>query len=212
MRRAFSWLLFAALQLICVSSQAQNAKLAGFVFANAIGVSGNADLTANGRKLTNKGVPAGAATSGLGLEIGSYSVQVTAPGCVPATAPVQLAEGSTPILVAYRERTIDPRSSKPQDVVKTLQLPAQPQKQKFSLTVVSVDPAGRFTATAGGRTQGLEFGKPVNFESKTLKIADATGASAEAEVDEKASYYCFLFHTAEGKPTIVTVPQQIYTW
>ena len=64
--------------LIASSASSQSTPLAGFVFVNAIGTAGKADVSANGKKLTNSGLEPGMATSGLGLEVGTYQVPISA--------------------------------------------------------------------------------------------------------------------------------------
>src|SRR5437868_15444005 len=94
MKLFFKFLLFAMLLVgVCSSISAEILPLAGFVFANAIGIAGKADITANGKKLILKGLEPGMATSGLGLPVGSYQLQVTAPSCETANLNVTLAVG-----------------------------------------------------------------------------------------------------------------------
>jgi hypothetical protein len=205
-------LIFLAAIATQLSPARAQEQLAGFVFANAIGISDKADITANGKKLTKSGIEPGMATSGLGLKIGSYQVQVTAPACESASTQLQIAEGSTPVLISYLEPVIDPATKKPKNVIRLIQLPSQPQEQKYLLIALSVDPNGAFNATGSGRLQSLQFQKPVSFEAKKIAISDQTGSSAEAEVDKKDSYYCIIFHKADGKTGTVLVPQRIYHW
>jgi hypothetical protein len=191
---------------------AQQQQLAGFVFANAIGINEKADVTANGKRVTRKGLDAGWATSGLGLPVGNYEVQVTAPGCESAKASVVTKMGTTPVVVAYLERRNDPRTNVLKNFIRLFQLPAEPQEQKYLIKVISVDPTARFNATASGQTQPLQLFRPAVFENKTVKIIDANGATQDATVDEKGSYYCFVFHKADGKPATCLVPERIYQW
>ena len=187
-------------------------QLAGFVFANAIGVNAKADATASGKKLTRKGLDPGMATSGLGLPVGGYQLQVTAQGCEPANTALTIKAGTTPIIAAYLERRVDPRTNTTRNFIRLLPLTAQPQESQYLIQVVSVDPTTVFNASANGQTQPLQAFKPAAFASKTVKITDSTGASEEAKVDEKGSYYCFVFRKADGKPGTTLVLQKIYQW
>src|SRR5437588_10822236 len=111
MKHFFKLILIIELSVLAISeTRAQTQNLAGFVFANAVGVSAKADVTASGKKLTKNGIEAGMATSGLGLPVGNYQLQVTALGCESATAPLTIAAGTTPVVVAYLERKFDPRT------------------------------------------------------------------------------------------------------
>lgn len=201
------------LSLATGSVGAQETSMAGFVFANAVAIKGNVSLTANGKRLTSKGgIAPGIASSGLGLPVGKYQIEVTGPGCEPAKASIDVAVGTTPIVVAYLQRVTDPRSNVTKNYIRLLQLPAAFQNEKYLISALSVDPTASLTATAGGRSSPLEFSKPVNFESKAIKIADATGASEDKSGDERMSYYCFAYHDADGKPASILVPQRIYQW
>src|SRR5881398_3613224 len=149
MKRIYK-LLFAVGMLTTVvytPAPAQKPVLAGFVFANAVGVDGRADVTANGRKLTRQGLEQGMATSGLGMPIGNYEVQVTAPGCEPAKASIQVQVGATPVLVAFVEHVSDPRTNAVKHFVRLRQYPAVPQENNYLFNIVSVDPTVRVTAT-----------------------------------------------------------------
>lgn len=198
--------------LPALSIRAQSPALAGFVFANAVGVAANADVTANGKKLTRKGLEPGMATSGLGIPVGNYQMQVSAPGCETATAPLVIATGSTPIVVAYLERKLDPRTNTTKSFIRVLPLSAEPQESKHIIKVMAVDPAANFSVTASGQTQPLQNFKPLVLEAKSLKVSDSAGGTEEARVTEKGSYYCFVFRKADGKPGISVVPQRIYQW
>jgi hypothetical protein len=193
-------------------AQAPATPLAGFVFANAITSNQSADVTANGKKLTRKGLNSGTATSGLGLPVGSYQLQISVPNMTPAAATIPINVGTTPIIVAYREQSIDPTTRRAKEAVKLLQLPALPQKEKYIISTINVEPKEAFAAAASGQSQTLQFGKPGVFETKSIKISDAKGTSETVEVDERASYYCFVFRKADGKIGTVLVPQMIYTW
>ncbi len=193
-------------------AQASAPTLAGFVFANAIGIKEKADITANGQKLTSAGVVPGIASSGLGLPPGSYNIVVTAPECESAKASIQLTVGATPILVAYLDPAPDPTTHVPKNFIRLLQLPAQPQTEKYLINAVAVDRATAFTASVGGQTQALEFLKPVLFEGKRITVNDQTGHSDSTAGDERCSYCCFVFRKADGTPGTILVPQRIYRW
>lgn len=212
MKHFCSFLVAQVLVFAGSPSNAQTQNLAGFVFSNAIGIVGKADVTASGRKLTKNGIEAGMATSGLGLPVGSYQLQVTAPGCETATAPVTIAIGATPVVVAYLERKTDPQTRAVKNFIRLLQLPCEPIENKYLIKVISVDSTANFIASASNQTKTLELLKPVIFENKVVKIADTSGANEEAKVDEKGSYYCFVFRKADGKPGFSLVPQRIYQW
>jgi hypothetical protein len=213
MKHFFKLILIAEISILAVfETRAQTQNLAGFVFANAVGVSAKADVTASGKKLTKNGIDAGMATSGLGLPVGNYQLQVTAPGCGTATAPLTIAVGATPIVVAYLERKVDPQTRTLKNFIRLLQLPSEPQDQKYLIKVVSVDAGANFTATAGGQAQQIRFLIPTTLETKTVKITDSAGATEETRVSDKGSYYCFAFQKADGKPGISLALQRIYTW
>jgi len=202
------WLLFGSL----TKAQVPGVKLAGFVFANAIGVAAKADIAANGKKLTTNGIEAGIASSGLGLPVGPYQIQVTAPGCEPANASVQVTVGATPILIAYLERVLDPKTNTLKNYIRLLQVPSEPRTDGYSITAVSVEPTP-VAVTAGGQSQTLEFRKPISFAAKTMKLVVANAAdSEEVTADEKGSYYCAVFRKADGKLALILVPQRIYQW
>ena len=215
MKRPFN-LLLSALLLLCaapsISAQAPVQSLAGFVFANAIGIKDKADITANGKKLTTNGVAPGIASSGLGLPVGSYQLQVTAPGCETVNAPIQLTVGITPIVIAYLERVTDPKTNITKNFIRLLQFPAEPQAEKYVLKALSVDPTGQFNVTVGGQTQIAQFRKPTPLDGKKIKVTDTTGSSDEAAADEKGSYYSVLFRKVDGKPAIILIPERIYQW
>jgi hypothetical protein len=207
--------LSALLLLYVVSplfAQVPAQPLAGFVFANAIGIKDKADITANGKKLTTNGVAPGIASSGLGLPVGSYQLQVTAPGCETVNAPVQLVVGTTPIVIAYLERVTDPKTNTTKNFIRLLQVPAEPKTDKYVLKALSVDPTGQFSVTGGGQTQAVQFRKPVILEGKKIKATDAAGSSDEAAADEKGSYYCVLFRKVDGKVAVILIPERIYQW
>ena len=187
------------------------ADLAGFVFVNAVGIKDKVDITADGRRLTSHGIAAGIASSGLGLPAGSYQVKVTAPDCETATAPVQLAVGTTPILIAYLERVTDPKTNKTTSYIRLLQVMAESQTEKYVINALSVDPTEIFTVTAGGQTQPVEFRKPVRFEGKSVKVT-ATGSTDQTSADEKGNYYCVLFKKFDVKVGAILVPEKIYRW
>lgn len=217
MKALSSALLFFAASLLCVTGAAQGLpagqKLAGFVFANAIGIEEKADITANGKKLTSNGIAPGIASSGLGLPVGSYQIQVTAPGCEVANTAVQLAVGTTPILIAYLERVTDPKTNQTKNYIRLLQVPAQPQTGKYLINALSVDPTKPISVSSGGRVLALEFRKPVAFEGKTLRVSAENPADAEeASAEEKGSYYCVLFRRPNGKATPILIPERIYQW
>lgn len=191
--------------------RSQPPPLAGFVFVNAIGVKDKANITASGKRLTTNGVAAGIASSGLGLPIGNYQIQVTAPGCEPASTPLQLSVGSTPILIAYLERITDPRTKITKNFIRLLQIRAEPETEKYVIKALSVD-SSPLSVTAGGQTQSVEFRKPVTFEAKKIKVADSSGSTDETSADEKGSYYGVLFHKADGKVAAILVPERIYQW
>src|SRR2546423_3468089 len=130
MNHLYKTSLSAVISLCAISplfAQAPAQPLAGFVFANAIGIKDKADITANGKKLTTNGVAPGIASSGLGLPVGSYQLQVTAPGCETVNAPVQLSIGTTPIVIAYLERVTDPKTNTTKNFIRLLQIPAEPR-------------------------------------------------------------------------------------
>lgn len=215
MKPLFSTLVTTSLLLSGSSlmlAQGPGANLAGFVFANAIGITEKADITANGKKLTTNGVSAGIASSGLGLPIGSYQIQVTAPGCEVANTSLQLVVGATPIIIAYLEPVTDPKTKVTKNYIRLLQVPAQPQSEKYLMTAISVDQSRPLSVTAGGQTQTVEFKKPVRFEGKVIKATGATNDSDELTAEEKGSYYCVLFRQANGKIEGILVPQRIYQW
>jgi len=210
-------LLLSTIPLINVAARAQGLppeqKLAGFVFVNAIGIEQKADISANGKKLTTSGVAPGIASSGLGLPIGAYQLQVSAPGCEVANASVQLVVGATPIMIAYLERVTDPKTKITKNYIRLLQVPAQPQTEKYIINALSVDPTAPITVSAGGRTQTLEFKKPVAFEAKVIKVdGDTPANSEEAAAEEKGSYYCVVFRRTDGKAAPILIPQRIYQW
>src|SRR5438270_5697879 len=131
MRHFFKpFLLLQILAFAYFDASAQAPALAGFVFANAIGINGKTDVTANGRRLTRSGLEPAMATSGLGLPVGNYQLQVTAPGCETANLPVTIAVGTTPIVVAYLERKFDARTNTTKNFIRLLQLPAEPQESR----------------------------------------------------------------------------------
>lgn len=207
--------LFLLLQILTFAysdARAQAPALAGFVLANAIGINGKTDVTASAKKLTRSGLEPGMATSGLGLPVGNYQMQVTAQGCETANVPVTIAVGTTPIVVAYLERKFDARTNTTKNFIRLLQLPAEPQESKYIIKVMAVDPAANFNVTASGQTQTLQNFKPAVLEAKSIRISDSVGATEEAKVSEKGSYYCFVFRKADGKPGISLVPQRIYQW
>jgi hypothetical protein len=213
MKHFFRLILIAELSVFAVSeTRAQTQNLAGFVFANAVGVSAKADVTASGKKLTKNGIEAGMATSGLGLPVGNYQLQVTAPGCESATAPLTIAPGATPVVVAYLERKIDPRTRAIKNFIRLLQLPSEPQENKYLIKVISVDADANLTANASGQAQTLQNLKPAVFEAKNIRITDSAGGTEEAKVSDKGSYYCFAFRKADGKPGTSLVLQRIYQW
>lgn len=213
MKHFFKLLLpLQILVFACPHTRAQAPALAGFVFANAIGINGKTDVTANGKKLTRSGLEPGMATSGLGLPVGNYQMQVTAPGCETANVPVTIVVGTTPIVVAYLERKFDARTNTTKNFIRLLQLPAEPQESKYIFKVMAVDPAANFNVIAGGQTQALQNFKPSVLEAKSIRISDSAGATEEARVTEKGSYYCFVFRKADGKPGTTVLPQRIYQW
>src|SRR5437870_2244415 len=166
MKHFFKLILIAELSVCAVSEiKAQTQNLAGFVFANAVGISAKADVTASGKKLTKNGIEAGMATSGLGLPVGNYQLQVTAPACEPATTPLIIAPGVTPVVVAYLERKIDPRTRAIKNFIRLLQLPSEPQENKYLIKVISVDADANFTASASGHTQTPQYFKPAAIDS-----------------------------------------------
>lgn len=193
-------------------SKGQNQDLAGFTFANAIGVAGKADITATGKRLTKSGIEAGMVTSGLGLPVGSYRLQVTAPGCESATLPLAIASGSTPVVVAYLDRKVDPQTRSVKNFIRLSQFPSEPQDSKYLIKVISVEATANFTANGSGQTQVLEMLKPAIFEGKTVKIGNPSGATKEVQVTNKGSYYCFVFQQADGKPGVSLALQRIYHW
>lgn len=208
--------LFFKVSLVCaflspIACEGQE-QLAGFVFANAIGVNAKADATASGKKLTKRGIDPGMATSGLGLPVGSYQLEVTAPGCETASAPLTIKTGATPIMVAYLERKKDPRTNALKNFIRLLPLAAQPQESQYLIQVISVEMTTAYQAAGNGQAQTLQPLKPVVFSGKMVKITDSAGASEEVKVDEKGSYYCFVFRTADGKLGRTVVPQRIYHW
>lgn len=205
-----TFLLLCAVSPILAQPPAQS--LAGFVFANAIGIKDKADITANGKKLTTNGVAPGIASSGLGLPVGSYQLQVTAPGCETANASVQVTVGATPIVIAYLERVTDPKTNVTKNFIRLLQIPAEPQTDRYVLKALSVEPIAQFSVTGGGQTQAAQFRKPVRLDGKKIKATDAAGSSDEAAADEKGSYYCVLFRKADGKVAIILIPERIYQW
>lgn len=213
MRHFYNLIVVAQFLAFGVSeTRAQNQDLAGFVFANAIGVSAKADVAANGKKLTKNGIEAGMATSGLGLPLGNYQMQVSAAGCETATSPLTIAAGATPVVVAYLERKFDPQTRTIKNFVRLLQLPSEPQESKYLIKVISVDADANFTATASGQTQTLQNFKPAVFEAKSIRITDSAGGTEEPKVSDKGSYYCFAFRKADGKPGTSLVLQRIYQW
>jgi hypothetical protein len=213
MKHFFSVLLpLQILAFACADTRAQAPALAGFVFANAIGINGKTDVTANGKKLTRSGLEPAMATSGLGLPVGNYQLQVTAPGCETANLPVTIAVGTTPIVVAYLERKFDARTNTTKNFIRLLQFPAEPQENKYIIKVMAVDAAANFSVTAGGQTQTLQNFKPAVLEAKSVRIRDSAGATEEAQITEKGSYYCFVFRKADGKPGTAVFPQRIYQW
>jgi hypothetical protein len=200
----------AALLLVASMCHAQEQPLAGVVFANAVGIEGNTDITANGKRLTRKGLEPGMATSGLGVPIGKYSLQITALGCEPANLPVTVAVGATPVVTAYLERRVDPKTNTPKDFIRVLQLPSEPQESKYLIKVIYLGQTAGFAPSADG--QLLQNLVPVTFENKTVKITDSSGGMVDARVSEKGSYYCFVFRKVDGKAGISLVPQRIYRW
>jgi hypothetical protein len=215
MKHPFSILVSTLLSLCAASpitAQAPTQSLAGFVFANAIGIQDKADITANGKKLTTNGVAPGIASSGLGLPVGSYQLQVTAPGCETLNASIQLAVGTTPIVIAYLERVTDPKTNITKNFIRLLQFPAEPRTDKYVLKALSVDPTGQFSVTGGGQTQTAQFRKPFPLEGKKIKATDTAGSYDEATADEKGSYYCVLFRKVDGKVAVILIPERIYQW
>jgi hypothetical protein len=215
MKRLFDSLRVAVFVLFPLSqlpAQGPAQPLAGFVFANAISITEKADITANGKKLTSNGVAPGIASSGLGLPVGSYQLLVTAPGCEAANATIQLAVGTTPIVIAYLERVTDPKTRITKNFIRLLQIPAEPQTERYLLKPFSVDPTGPFIVKAGGQTQTVEFRKPIRIEGRKLTVTDPAGSSDEAVPEEKGSYYCILFRKADGKAAVILVPERIYQW
>lgn len=207
-----SFLLSQALLLIYSHVDAQAPQLAGFVFANAIGIDAKADATASGKKLTRNGLDPGMATSGLGLPVGSYQLQVTAPGCESATIPLTIAPGVTPVVVAYLERKFDPQARTIRNFIRLLQFPSEPQNNGYLMKVISVDPEAKFTASAGTRAEALQNFRPAVFDAKSVKITDSAGGIDEAKVSQKGSYYCFAFRRADGRPGTSVALQRIYQW
>ena len=206
-------LLATALNLSAPYVWAQPPPLAGFVFVNAVGVKDKIEIIANGKRLTSIGIAAGIASSGLGLPVGNYQLQVIALGCETATTPLQLSVGTTPILIAYLERVTDPKTNITKSFIRLLQLKAEPETEKYVINALSVDPVGgSMSVTAGGQTQTVEFRKPARFEGKKLKVADLAGSTDETSADERGSYYCVLFHKADGKVAAILVPERIYRW
>jgi len=183
MKHSFSLLVFLLFGSV-FETQAQAPALAGVVFANAIGVNANADIVASGKKLTKKGIEPGMATSGLGLPVGNYQMQVTAPGCEPATLPLQIAIDATPILVAYLERVSDPRTNTIKNCIRLMQLAVEPQSEKYVINAISVDPNATFNVTVGGQTQAIVFRKPVKLDGKSIKVVGPGGSTAEAAADQ----------------------------
>ena|SRR5947209_2365939 len=210
----FSNVVFSLTLLLSAAFNAagQSQGLAGFVFANAVGISGKADVSANGKKLTRSGLEPGMATSGLGLPVGNYQLQVSAPGCESATAPLSIAAGTTPVVVAYLQRELDPRTHTVKNFIRLLQLPCEPQDQRYVIKVISVDAGANFTATTSSQVQQIKPLIPAIFEAKAVKITDSTGSTEEAQVSNRGSYYCFAFLKADGKPGISLALQRIYTW
>ncbi len=194
------------------SAYSQEQPLAGFVFANGVGVAGKAEISANGKKLTKNGLLPGRATSGLGLPVGEYQIEVTAPGCQAGRASITIAAGTTPVVASYLEPKVDPQTKQTKNFIRLLQVPSTPQDGRYSITCISLDPVPQFSASAGGNTVTLQPRKPEVFESKSLKVTNAAGTVQSVSVDEKGSYYCFVFRKADGAPGTCLVPQRIYEW
>ncbi len=209
MNHRFSFLGLCAL-LFTASVEAQ-APLAGFVFANAIGIAENADVSANGRKLTMNGVAPGNATSGLGLAVGTYQIQVTAPGCEPALSQLKLDAGTSPIILAYLEIVKDTNGAEKR-TIRLLQLPSKPQKDEWRITFVSVSARSPLPIQINGEKVSLEFKKPHSTQGKQLSVGLGESSEEPVELDEKGSYFVVVFDDAGGKAKRLLVEETVYRW
>ncbi len=202
-----------ALLLICLrpETMAQGPALGGFVFAHAVATSSPVEISAGGAKLLRQGMKTPGATGALGMTEGDHQIQVTAQGCEPATGTIKVTSATTPLLVAYAEKTGEGAAAK--TAIRLLQLPSAPQKERYLTRLVWAAPRSTITVRVNGRDVTLEAGKAVPVEGSRLAVTLPGSASPmDFELEKVGSHFLLIHATPTGGLSAFLATDETASW
>jgi hypothetical protein len=208
-------LLSAVTVALFSSLQAQSPELSGFVLVNAVVSEQPIMARFNGQKvLKEPGLAQGRATSGLGVPTGAGTLTVDHPELGSADIPLDIAVGTTPIVVAYVEVEAAGANAPPQRTLSLKALPSREDKTKslFQVYYAAGPKEAPLRCMVNSAAVALEpwKGQRVDGSSLDLKIGDEEVGAVVQE--EQGLWYAFVAAAPEGKYLSICVPQIVYRW
>ena len=198
-------------------------QIAGFIFINGTSLEHPVKFYASGKPLfIEDGLPAGLATSGLGLPVGEYKLTASAEGCQPAEMNFTIAPGKCPTIICYLKEVKNPQSGEVKRELAFLEFahrPASDGEYILRFLYIPTDPGNPSQIPP---IQGTIAGQPVTlkaFEPLELKpgkkVSFVTEAGQELEttdLEEPGAYYYLIFPGKDGGFASTVSQDKLYVW
>jgi hypothetical protein len=195
-------------------------QFSGFVLVNATGSNEPIMASFAGKPvLKEPGLDDAARTSGLGVEVGKNRLEVTNPTLGTAHVELDIAPGSTPVVVAYSQKDSPTTGAqgtvaKPKKKIALKLLSARPESAKGDFQVIFVGDENNesISPVINGGKVSLRPWRLQTIKGPRITIKNGDKPIKESYQNEPTTWFVFLLVDEGGEMKAVSFPQTIYKW
>jgi hypothetical protein len=209
MRTIFSIAVFLSLSVFSEAQEQDKSKYGFIRLVNAVAPGeGSVELLLNGNNLYPDGYQLGAATGGMGVEVGRCDVVVRRDGVEAGETKVEVVAGKTTTVIPFAER-IPATDDKPAHwQIRILRLKQKAESKEREATFISVsqqpeiqvemrDPKGNWTKYFVKRF--MTTSAPMKYPEGYVPLRLKTGDLPSIPILDVGNYVVVLYDDPEGK-------------